>query len=107
MKSIKIEYEGKSYELTFTRKTVMQTEKLGLNLEKAEETPITTVLTLGYGAFLAKQPNIKRELAEDIVLSCEDREGLFDALMNLYIIPLNSLVDDSNKTKNAKWEAVI
>jgi len=106
MKSIKISYEGKSYELTFTRKTVMQTEKLGLNLDKAEETPITTVLTLGYGAFLAKQPNIDRELAEDIILSCEDQSGLFEALINLYAIPLNALAENSN-TKNAKWEAVI
>lgn len=93
---------GKNYTLEFTRASVIATENAGFDIRRVAERPITSVVTLWRGAFLANHPTLK--LAEiDALLERVDNENLLDALIELYNAPIESLFDEDHSKNAIKW----
>lgn len=105
-KSISFEYEGREYVLCFTRRTVEKLEKLGFE-SNAVDTKMMTMLPLFFwGSFLAKQPFVKKELTDEVLLKFKNKEALYEKLSELYNEPMSSLIDDPADEGNAiAWEA--
>lgn len=105
---INLKYEGKTYELTFTRETVKQAEDSGFDIRAfaAGSKPATMNPLLFYCAFLARNKKIKRNKVDEIYEHIEDKKRLFEALVDLYAETLAPLVDDAEVEdgKKVEWD---
>lgn len=96
--------DGKAYALSFTRDTVIATENMGFSLNKIGDQPVGMLTLLWRGAFLANYDTLTigevDKLFEEI-----KKNGLLDALIELYRAPIESLFDeDGDNSKNVvKW----
>ena len=94
--------EGKEYTLSFTRDTVIATENRGFNISTFADKPITSLTLLWRGAFLAHHGSLT--IAEiDELFTKIDKDGLLDALIDLYKAPVESLFDEENSKNAIKW----
>lgn len=100
---MKIKFDGKSYELMYTRETVKQAEAGGFNLNALESQPATQMEKLFYGAFTARCKGVKRKTVDDIWnhMTVEERVELCGILADMYADAINSMADDG---KNVTWE---
>lgn len=100
---MKIKFDGKSYELMYTRETVKQAEAGGFNLNALESQPATQMEKLFYGAFTARCKGVKRKTVDDIWnhMTVEERVELCGILADMYADSINSMVDDGKKVT---WE---
>lgn len=108
---LKISYDGKTYELAYNRKTVMQMDKAGFSLQKLQDgiEPLTQQKILFDSAFLAKENPKKRingKVLDEIWDSVDDKVGLLTELFEMYAETYETLAvkatEDSEK--NATWE---
>lgn len=100
-KTMTFTYDGKDYTLEFTRKTVIETENMGFNAQYIDTKPITSLSILFRGAFLAHHRDT-RVSEIDKIFESFTKEGLLEALANLYYEPIKVLME--NDSKNAvKW----
>lgn len=107
MSVLKIAYNGKKYELGFTRNTVVALERNGFNIEDISSKPMTMLPMFWEGAFAAYNKGIKRSLMDEIYQNIRDKQGLIAALTELYAETLNTLMDEPEEDKgNATWEIV-
>ena len=107
MSVLKVEYKGKSYELGFTRNTVVALERNGFNISEVGDKPMTMLPMLWQGAFAAYNKGVKRTLMDEIYENIRNKEGLIGALTELYAETLNTLTDEPEEDKgNATWEIV-
>lgn len=107
MSVLKIAYNGKQYELGFTRNTVVALERNGFNIEDISVKPMTMLPMFWEGAFAAYNKGIKRSLMDEIYQNIRDKQGLIAALTELYAETLNTLMDEPEEDKgNATWEIV-
>lgn len=106
-KQLEITFEGKKYTLEFTRDTVRQMERAGFNIDDIfNSKPVTAILQLFYGAFLANHRNIKSELVERIYDAQNRRGELISRLAEMYREPMAALIDDPEDSEgNATWAA--
>lgn len=86
--------DGREYVLTFTREVVRRMEAQGFDVSHVEAMPVTTIEDLIVGSFEARQPSMSRAARLQVWDSLEDKRDLFDALVQLYMVPVNSLVAD-------------
>lgn len=101
-KTLKFKADGKEYTLTFTRDTVMRAEDMGFNIAYLAEKPLKSLTILWRCAFLAKHDTLT--FAEmDELLDKIDKNGLMDALIDLWSAPMNSLFDEENSKNAIKW----
>ena len=101
-KTLNFTVDGKTYNLTFTRATVIATERMGFNVGEVVTKPITSLTYLWRGAFLANHDTLT--IAEvDELLTKVQTKGLLDALINLYKAPIESLFDEGNEKNLAAW----
>lgn len=100
---MKIKFDGKSYELMYTRETVKQAEAGGFNLNALESQPATQMENLFYGAFTARCKGVKRKTVDDIWnhMTVEERVELCGILADMYADAINSMADDGKKVT---WE---
>lgn len=100
---MKIKFDGKSYELMYTRETVKQAEAGGFNLNALESQPATQMEKLFYGAFTARCKVVKRKTVDDIWnhMTVEERVELCGILADMYADAINSMADDGKKVT---WE---
>lgn len=100
---MKIKFDGKSYELMYTRETVKQAEAGGFNLNALESQPATQMEKLFYGAFTARCKGVKRKTVDDIWnhMTVEERAELCGILADMYADAINSMADDGKKVT---WE---
>ena len=100
---MKIKFDGKSYELMYTRETVKQAEAGGFNLNALESQPATQTEKLFYGAFTARCKGVKRKTVDDIWnhMTVEERVELCGILADMYADAINSMADDGKKVT---WE---
>lgn len=100
---MKIKFDGKSYELMYTRETVKQAEAGGFNLNALESQPATQMEKLFYGAFTARCKGVKRKTVDDIWnhMTVEERVELCGILADMYADAINSMADDEKKVT---WE---
>ncbi len=107
MSMLKIAYNGKQYELGFTRNTVVALERNGFNISEISSKPMTMLPMFWEGAFMAYNKGIKRSLMDEIYQNIRDKQGLIGALTELYAETLNTLTDEPQDEKgNATWEIV-
>ena len=107
MSVIKVAHKGKSYELGFTRNSIVAMERQGFNIEEISSKPMTMIPMFWQGAFTAYNKNIKRSLMDEIYDSICDRQGLIAALCEMYAEAINTLTDEPEEDKgNATWEIV-
>jgi hypothetical protein len=107
MSVLKVEYKGKSYELGFTRNSVVAMERQGFNVNEIGNKPMTMLPMFWQGAFVAYNKGVKRALMDEIYDNISDKTGLISALTELYAETLNTLTDEPAEDKgNATWEIV-
>jgi hypothetical protein len=101
-KTLKFTVDGKEYKLTFTRESVIATESVGFNINEVLEKPISSITLLWRGAFLANHSTLT--IAEiDALFDRVDKNGLMDALLDLYRAPVESLLDEEHSKNAIKW----
>ena len=93
---------GKEYTLAFTRETVIATENMGFNINEVVNKPIASLLTLWRGAFLEYHDSLTIEEV-DALFDKISKEGLLDALIDLYRAPIESLFEEDNSKNLVKW----
>lgn len=108
MSVLKVEYNGKKYELGFTRNTVVMLERNGFSIDEISTKPMTMLPMFWQGAFAAYNKGVKRSLMDEIYENITDKSGLISALVELYAETLNTLTDepDEDGKGNATWEIV-
>lgn len=100
---MKIKFDGKAYELMYTRETVKQVEAGGFNLNALGAQPATQMEKLFCGAFAARCKGLKRKTMDDIWnhMTIEERGELCNMLVDMYADAINSMADDGKKVT---WE---
>lgn len=101
-KTLTFKDNGKEYKLAFTRESVIDTENAGFNINDVMDKPITSIIYLWRGAFLAHHPTLT--IAEiDTLFEHIEKNGLMDALLDLYRAPVESLFDEEHSKNAIKW----
>jgi hypothetical protein len=96
-------YKDNEYTLEFTRATVMETERMGFNMDRLDSAPVTSLTLLFRGAFLAHHRTLTIAEVDDILTNI-DKEGLLSALGELYMDAIKPLLESEEHSKNAiKW----
>ena len=106
MSKIVLNYDGKEYELEYSRQSVRTMEAQGFVLEQISAKPVTMIPMLFTGAFIKNHKGIKRNLMDEIYDEISDKTGLLQALMEMYADTLSSLTDDKEAEGNATWAMV-
>lgn len=104
--AIVFEHKGTQYTLEFSRDSVKQMERSGFNISDAAEKPITSLDILFKGAFICHHPRTSQTVIEEIWASLEDKEGLFDALAELYNEPMEAMLKEPDEAKKISWKVV-
>lgn len=103
-KSIKIVHDGKTYTLSYTKRTVQEMERNGFIAEKTDEMTATMIPMLFYGAFLRNHRFTKDNVKEEIWERITDKPGLIAALIDLYNEAMMFLVDEpEDEAKKVGW----
>ena len=103
-KKIKLSYEGKEYTLEYTRNTALALEQSGFVLSDVRSKPVTSLVTLFNGAFVANHRRLEGSVVEKIFDSLKDKEKLLAALVGMYDETVSSLMDSTDDEGNATWE---
>ena len=103
-KKIKLSYEGKEYTLEYTRNTALALEQSGFVLSDVRNKPISSLVTLFNGAFVANHRRLEGSVVEKIFDSLKDKEKLLAALVGMYDETVSSLMDSTDDEGNATWE---
>lgn len=102
--AIVFEHRGTQYNLEFTRDSIKQMERAGFNLDTAQAQPMTSLLTLFKGAFVAHHPRTSQNIIDEIWENLGDKDGLFEALVNLYNEPMEALMKEpEDESKKIAW----
>lgn len=104
-KSIKLTVGEQEYTLQFSRRTIMQMEQGGFEVEDILRKPMTMIPRFFHGAFQMHHKGMKQEKTDEIYKSLSGKEQLIDALVDLYNEPLSALIDDpaEGEEKNVSW----
>lgn len=102
MSKIVLNFEGKEYDLEYSRQSVKMMESQGFVLDEITTRPMTMIPLLFSGAFLKNCKGTKRSVIDDIYAGISDKSSLMEALIEMYAETLSSLTDDSNEG-NVTW----
>ena len=97
---------GKQYILEFNRASVKRAERMGFNIKDIADKAVSGCEDLFYYSFFMHHGNsVSKEQAEHILYDEIGGmpEGMLDRLAELYAVCLESLYQDEDKAKNAKW----
>lgn len=97
---------GKQYTLEFNRASVKRAERLGFNIKDIADKAVSGVEDLFYYSFFMHHGNtISKEESERILYDELGGmpDGMLDRLAELYAVCLESLYQDEEKAKNARW----
>lgn len=86
-KYFEIEKDGKTYKLSFTRRTVTFMENNGFDVQKAASQPALTFEHLVRGGLKANHPTLKESEIKEITDYIDEEYGLMEAmnpLMEMY-----------------------
>lgn len=105
-KTINIKYGNENYTLEFTRASVRQMESAGFNINKALDTPLTSIETLFVGAFLANHGRaVKNRIPEKIIEKNGLPSGMFEKLVEMYNEPISAMFEPEDNEGNLEWES--
>ena len=99
-------YGKTEYTLEYNRQSVKTMEAQGFVLDELTSKPMTMIPMLFSGAFIKNHRGLKRALIDEIFDNINDKNGLMEALMEMYAETLSSLTDDSESEGNATWARV-
>ncbi len=102
-KKIKFDYNGNTYNLTYTRRTIEKMEDEGFDITAAQTKPMSTLPKLFKGAFYANHPNIEDNVIDEIYGLMKDKQGLIQVLAGMYNDTLKTLLDEPTDEKNILW----
>lgn len=103
------EFEGREYTLEYNRRTVVKTEKAGLDVNAIESKPMTMIYIMWWGAFLMHHPHMTQEQTDKILdeqfggitgladVKNANGESLIEHLGKLYSAPFQTLVPDEGE----------
>ena len=105
-KTLTFEYEGETYTLEFTRRTVSEMERNGFVANNIDLKPMTVLPQLFAGAFLAHHRFVKNSTIEEIYSKMTHKEALIGKLAEMYNEPIMALVAEPEESKgNVDWAA--
>lgn len=105
-KTINITFEGVTYTLEYTRKSIKTMESRGFKISEFSDKPVTMLPALFAGAFLAHHRFVKQDVIEEIFARLKNKEELIDKLSEMYAEPLIALMDDPEEDEgNPEWGA--
>ena len=102
---VNVEVEGRKYVLEYSRAVVKAMEASGFSVDSAESMPVTMTEALVLGAFEMHHPDMTEEERMDVWAKLPKEQGgrsLLQALVRLYMVPINSLMADPTTT-TATW----
>lgn len=113
---ITVTYDGKSYDLEYSRNAVKQMEQQGFILDQIGDKPMTMVPLLVHGAFIKNYTGkgVKRSLIDEIYDHIVDKtgkdgaDGFIQALLEMYAETVNTLTDNSSVDEGnaATWKVI-
>lgn len=106
---VTLKFDGKTYELTYTRETVRTMERNGFDFQAFlnGKQPANYGFMLFTGAFASKHRKLPRKTMEAIWDHLEDKTKLTVALAEMYSATLDTLVDAAaveDDGKKVSWE---
>ena len=104
--AITFEHKGTQYILEFTRDSIKQMERVGFSLDAIEDRPMSSCETLFRGAFSAHHPRISQATVQEIWEDMGDKNGLFEALVELYSVPFEAMLKEPEEGKKIEWKVV-
>lgn len=103
-KTINIEFEGVSYTLEYTRKSIEIMERRGFKISDLEEKPVTTFPALFAGAFLAHHKFVKQDIIDKILSRLKNKDTLVGKLAEMYNEPILEMMDEPEESEgNLDW----
>lgn len=108
------DFEGREFTLEFTRKTVVRTERAGLNVNAMDSQPMTMIYLMFWGAFLSHHPRMTQEQTDKILdeqfggieglssVKNEAGESMIEHLGKLYAVPFSTLAPDEEEANPPK-----
>ena len=106
MSKITITFDKTEYTLEYNRQSVKTMEAQGFVLDELTSKPMTMIPMLFSGAFIKNHRSLKRALIDEIFDNINDKNGLMEALMEMYAETLSSLTDNAEAEGNATWARV-
>lgn len=108
---IELTYDGKKYELTYTRESVKRMENAGFDIQAfvSGTKPGTMNPLLFAGAFYARNRKVKGKLIEEIYDHLDGKTDLIVKLAEMYSETLDTLTDSAaaeDDGKKVSWKAV-
>ena len=97
---ITFEADGTKYTLEYSKKTVRALESRGFNMRDVQAKPMTYLPMLFEGAFALHHPKTSAETIQKIFGRMNNREELFNALVNMFNAPVEGLFEDPDEEKN-------
>ena len=106
MSKISMTYDKTEYTLEYSRQSVKTMEAQGFVLDELTSKPMTMIPQLFAGAFIKNHRGMKRSLIDEIFDNINDKNGLMEALMEMYVETFNALTDSTDNEGNATWAKV-
>ena len=106
MSKITITYDKTEYTLEYNRQSVKTMEAQGFVLDELTSKPMTMIPMLFSGSFIKNHRGLKRALIDEIFDNINDKNGLMEALMEMYAETLSALTDNAEAEGNATWARV-
>ncbi len=95
----------KEYTLEYSRRTAQLMEAQGFVADDADRMPLTMIPLLMQGAFLMHHRNLPMATVDEILSRVPDKEGLLEALIELYGDTYTTLTaePEGDASKNCAW----
>ncbi len=103
MSKIVMTYGKTEYTLEYSRQSVKTMEAQGFVLDELTSKPMTMIPLLFSGSFIKNHRGMKRSLVDEIFDNISDKNGLMEALMEMYAETLSSLTESNDGEGNVTW----
>lgn len=104
MSGISFEYNRKKYNLRYSRTAITRMENSGFDISQLEGRPLSAVMTLFRGAFIAEHPDTKTTEIDKIWVNMPNKSDLINALIELYQEPFEALMNEPDEAKKIDWK---
>ncbi len=101
--SIKLEYNGETYILEYSKRAITIMEDQGFRIGDIDDKPMTSLLLLFKGAFIKNHRTVSEALVEEIYDHCEDVDKMISTLMDMYMEAFEGVRTEDDDTKKANW----
>ena len=106
MSKISMTYGKTEYTLEYNRQSVKTMEAQGFVLDELTSKPMTMIPLLFSGAFIKNHRGTKRSVIDEIFDEVSDKNGLMEALMEMYAETLSTLTESNENEGNVTWARV-